>query len=509
MNDLPRTSLLLLLLLFVLAALSTPSLRHINNPYEKDYHGNLTAWFAMMSENMEQSGFLETRFMPPLNPNVAEFPKFRFYLTHPVLDVVLRAGFIRLFGRGEWVSRIQGILGCFGAAILLFFVLRPHMDAVAAFAGAVFMCGLPLFQRLAHLSMQHPMTLLFAMAALLAYQRHVRTRTRGSMIWMLVLAFLGMNFDWPGYFMPALILLLALGSQEPMDFRRGIVTRLVLLVAAGLTLFLLHAWIAGTPPAELVRTIRNASQITEASPSFSEGLGRVLEFQWRGMSGWGLLICLAAAPALLLLRSSRKTRLLWSGLLLYGLLNIALFPAKAPLHDFWGCYWLPFAGMSAGLVVAALGNRLGTRVQHAAAALLVLGAITQAWTIDRDPQAIEAGRQHRKIAADLLEVIPEGDRGILITNSRQYDLQILMTYMRTTVIPLDTLSVASLDEIPRRIRKLAYHIQGARVLLYLDTSTLEDQVAAAKIQSRIQQVGSSYRDLPSFFDITEFAWSGD
>lgn len=467
--------------------------KHANDAYPHNYHGSLTSWFALMSENMEQTGFGSSRCLSPINPNPSGPRDLRLYVTHPSLDVVTRAGLIRLLGNSEWVIRLQGLIGCFGAAILLFAALRGLLSTPARVVAALTMAGMPIFQRLTSLSMHHPMTLLFSMGALCLYLRGRGTKMtplRTGLFALLLLC--AMHNDWPGYFMVGVIWMLELARLRNAD--RRLLIGLPVLTLVSIALLLLHVNVIGGQ--DFFSALRASAEsplppLTSGS-SFSHSWNhQVMAFGWSGIAM--MLLALLGSIALPNLRPLRSLLL---GLLLLGALNFILFPMKAPREDFWGCYWLPLVGLSAGVLAQALMSRMrvpGLAVVLLAAVLTSASAMNVNW----DQTAQESGVTHKKQAEWILNVIHPKDRGLLLTNAPNRELKIMMAYTRVSML-FDDITPDNIDSLPARVRPLFHELPAGRVLFICDP----EEPAAIELLLRH---GSLYReDIPFIIDVTAF-----
>ena len=316
-----------LVLLLAILLRDLPS--SLAEPYPTSYHGTLTAWFALMAENMHESGFAETRMLPTINPNRASFPDFRYYITHPVGDVVLRALAVRWLGPEEWVLRLQGFIGCVGAALMLFLLARPRLGTIAAVLASYAMAAQPIFSPLARLSMHHPMTLFAGLLALWLADRYRSQPGRLRLGLLVVVVLFGCWLDWPGYFVPGLIWLGELLGKR----RKALFRALELSVIASLAAFYIHvSWIGGQ---DLFAALRAASDDPLGELSRTEAFRAVFRHQVAAYGWSGIVLALsvpllALLPAVANLKGLDRTRGgLWLLLFAWGAANILAFPVKA------------------------------------------------------------------------------------------------------------------------------------------------------------------------------------
>ena len=477
--------------LIAVCGLALNPVKHAGDAYPHNYHGSLTSWFALMSENMEQNGFVSSRFLAPINPNPAGVNDQRLYITHPSLDVVVRAGLIRLLGNAEWVNRLQGLVGCFGAALLLFISLQGRLSRPSRIVAALAMAGMPIFQRLTSLSMHHPMTLLFSTAALCAYLRGQEKRSTRSIALMFCLLLLAMHNDWPGYFMVAVIWTIEVTRLKNAD--RRLIVGLPLLTAASIALLLIHVNVIGGQ--DFFTALRASAQ----SPLPPLTGGTALSLSWSHQVdafGWiGISMMLAAMVLCVGIKRLQNLRPLVFGLVLLGAFNFILFPMKAPREDFWGCYWLPLSGLSAGVVSEAVMMRL----RFPPLLLVVLSAtlaVSSAVSLDWDERAQKSGTVHKEQSLVLLDLIPAADRGLFITNVPNRELKIAMAYTRTSML-FDDVEPASIKTLPERVNALFHELPRGRILFICDPA----QPAVIRL---VNQYGTTYRDIPFIIDVTAF-----
>ena len=494
-----------------LLGLSGAEIRRMNRPYEHDYHGHLLAWFALMSENMVQDGFVETRFMPVLNPEPETYPNFRWYCTHPVLDVVLRAALVKVFGPHEWVMRLQGLVGCFGAALLLFFIAKELGMAPAAAGAAVFgMVGVPLFLRLAHLSMHHPMTLFSGLLAILCYLRLREGRRPLSALLLPVALLAGMQFDWAGYFVPLILWMVEILTRRRPAYVFGI----PVLVFLSILWVWIHVDLIARVPRGLLEALRSAAVTQVESLSPAQWFERVWQYQlfsygWVaiGAVGFAGLVSLRSVSAL-------KTRFLpWLAALAWGALNLAAFPSKAPFHDFWGCYWLPLAGLSFGITAEVLIAVLkAVRIRNAPWLVLGFSIGIAAALLIMTPEnelAIASGRKMKETAAAVRAMIPPEDRGVIVSNYKEgrLDPLIFAAYTRMNVDMVPGLTAEGLPGLRARLRVLFRHVRGRPVIFALKPPLLGQEVEDLELARALSRVGKPYKNYPRVYDLTDFVWN--
>ncbi|MEZ6197353.1 MAG: hypothetical protein R3F20_16750 [Planctomycetota bacterium] len=503
----------LALLGLLLALLAWPVVGRLGEPYPNSLQGELTAWFAAMAENMAEHGLLDSKLMPHLDmdPTIPS-ESHRWYVTHPVLDVVIRARLVQSFGADEWVIRLQGIVGCLGAALALFAWSSRRVSPLAATAAAVGMTMTPLWTDLALLSMHHPMTLALGMSGLVLADRSAGG-SRLATIAAFVALFLAMQTDWPGYFFAFVAWLGALRGERAD--RRRILIGLPVLVAAAALVFWAHVdlWV-GRPGLLLERLGGAAGGSPTPSVFTAEGGMRALRDLISGFGWYGIAALLAALAVALGGREGRRWLAPWSALFAIGALNYLAFPTKAPAHDFWGAHALPLVGFSYGICAEVLSEGLRRRLGDLAgwATILALGLVAVALVRTRDPRPEHTpeGAQHRQIADVVRATIPPEDRGLFVTVPIDFNLKLLAAYLRVEVLPLADFEIESARALPEIVDTYLYHLRGKRVLVFVPGGA--DPAFLAKREALVaflREKGRPY-DHPVatyWFDVTEWVWA--
>lgn len=496
----------------ILALGSCAVLAPIDDPYPHTYQGSLLAICASWAETMSDRGFVATRFMPALNTNATEHPGYRYYVTHPVLDTVVRAALVRVLGAAEWVMRLQGVVGCFVAALLLFLLLRRRMPPLGAAFAAAGMASTPVFRDVALMSMYYPLGLATALGGLLLLHRRRESGSRPALAGMHVCFFASMQTDWPGYLFVLVTWLAQLASAEGRR-DRAVVVGLPALVALSLTITWLHVDLIALWPGAFVERLRGASVPPGPTIFELDGLDRFATHQVAAYGPITLGITVAALASCTLVRSGRRFLPLVFFAFLYGAANVLAFPGKAPWHDFWGCHFLPLAGVSWGVVATVgadgAGRALGRRGRWLA--LVGLGALLLAATLMRQPRAESdpTGAEMKRLAQAVATVVPEGEDVLFVSDHLEIDYAILGAYLRQGVMPWDR-GAAEIDLLPAAVQEHFFHLRGARVLFVVGPRDGRDgEQRRRALQRALARVGTPLGGGEDgvIYDVTRFAWS--
>lgn len=483
------------LLLVLVVAISWPTFGHLNDSYPQNYHGRFNAWMGLMAHNMEESGFVETRFMPHLNPNKSNYPNFRYYMSHPTLDVVFRAGLMRFLGHAEWVVRLPGLIGCLGALLFGFASLRRHFNFQIALGACLVVAGLPIFQRLIFLSMHHPMTLLTSLMALWFYLRFRERRRPIDLSFCYLSLFASMNFDWPGYFLVFLIWVFQLFRERWTSLVFG----LPLLVVVTLAIQYLHVtWVLDR---DLFSVLRASLATQDDFVASANPWVLFLRHQARGFS-WlgGLIIC---GAGLLAFRASlgRNQRMVLGLGFMWGALNFLFFSSKGPYHDFWGCYWIPFFAYASAICLQSVERKMArTSLMFGTVLMVAVVGGLQVQNMDWNRGQQLQGDDLRKQAQFLKAKIPVDDRQVFVTNTLDFDPLILASYLRCHVFPWPLKQEDQLRAMTQGIRLEMPYMRGKRVLFFLDPRSAPNLKAALSMKTQV------YAGFPNCFDISNLVW---
>ncbi|MEE9394183.1 MAG: hypothetical protein V3W41_16920 [Planctomycetota bacterium] len=516
-----RTSPWAWLLCFVtLTVLAIPVAQRLNEPWSTSGHSHLTAWFAMMSETTVEAGFFETRFMPVVSPNPAEFPNFRYYFSHPVLDVMLRAVLMKFFGTEEWVTRLQGFVGWVIAGFFLFLISRRHFGIAGSIAALAAFMGMGMGPEIAMMSLHHPMVMASSMAGLWFFSRYRqkpaagRQRPTRSYVGMMVCFALSMQFDWPGYFAPALVWLSTLAWAGSARFDKKLTFGLAILASSSVLFHWIHVDVIAGEPGDLLRALRFASNTGIGSVYSSAGFPSFFRNLVGGYGVIGLAVALTSLIQVCFVPQAKHWRKPLLFCFAWGALNIVAFPHKAPNHTFWSCYWLPWVAVSYGIcaevLTQILDRKLGRKTGSWLAVLAIAGFGYAAWTRPIDTKGITFGTNHRTAAEQLKSAVPKKDRWVFVTNYDSFDGMIMSAYLRTNLLICPDVSANDLEPaVKQQLRANYWHVKNRRVLFYIAEPQDDSSDAILKdrrLRAELRRIGEPYRGLPNLIDISEWVW---
>jgi hypothetical protein len=299
-------------------------------------------------------------------------------LNHPATYVLLHLPAAWLFGLSEATVRVVALLLYLPAVPILWWLARRLLGAPAAGACALLFASAPMVAYYGPMAVHDgPLLALFPLVAG-AFLVHVAAPTRATRCLLAGAVLATCLLDWSGAFLLPLLLLLVPATA---DRRRAWRVLLGLAPLATLALALLFAHTAF-----VLGGVRAAGEQWVALFLFSQAPHAGWPAVVGGEAGDAVTLlgpvrlALAAAGLLLALwlRGEggwlRRAALVGVALLLPGLLNIALFPAHAQVHDFWSMMGVPGLALLAALPVAAAWRAKGAAARAAEVLLLALAA---------------------------------------------------------------------------------------------------------------------------------------
>src|SRR5437867_579509 len=132
-----RLQYLLLCLILCYAAFIRICL--INAPFHSTAEG-VGSWYGIMARNYLRVPWREHWGVPV--QSIGHWPNTppRFYSHHPPLMPLTIALSYKLFGQGEWQTRLPAALCTLGSTLLLYLLLKQSNPIAALYAAAIFAC---------------------------------------------------------------------------------------------------------------------------------------------------------------------------------------------------------------------------------------------------------------------------------------------------------------------------------------------------------------------------------
>jgi hypothetical protein len=171
----------------------------LNRPFDYDAEGS-GSLNAVLARSYLRFDWSQSHGMPILSLDADRAPSIVFYPDHPPLVPLLIVPFYKIFGVGEWQTRLPIALTTIGAILVLYRLLASvDTPRVAIVAAAVF-AATPMTLYFGGFADVVGLPLLFA--ALIAIERYLRFQRepRGSTFTQLAVAFAAAGLcDWPAY----------------------------------------------------------------------------------------------------------------------------------------------------------------------------------------------------------------------------------------------------------------------------------------------------------------------
>jgi hypothetical protein len=189
-------SLLVLILLYT----ATVRLYLLNVPFHSTAEG-VGSWYGIMARNYLRIPWHEHLGVPV--QSIGHWPStpLRFYSHHPPLMPLTIALSYKIFGQGDWQTRLPPALATLGSTLLLYLLLKNHSPPAALYAAAIF-ASLPIVLYYGgqpeFLNPQFVFLLLLATAAFFHFQKQP---TFKSLIFLCLSFTLAAATDWPAFYL--------------------------------------------------------------------------------------------------------------------------------------------------------------------------------------------------------------------------------------------------------------------------------------------------------------------
>jgi hypothetical protein len=388
----------------------------LNRPFQYDSEATGGAFYGVMARNYLRFPIRETHGMPVVTVGRIAGVQPVFYADHPPLVPLLIAPVYRVFGVGEWQTRLPASIATILAIAMVYLLVKRSGTERAGLLAATCFAATPMVLYFGGQPEVLGMPLvLFGLGTVFAYLEF--NREPGCLTFMLLLgAFtLAALSDWPAFILAA-VLAAHLVITQP---RRAWPWALALTVWAGVVFVFLNIYIAlaaGLPWGWIVPLLKGRTAIGMKAPFTAR--------EWL-RTAWAYnvhhhTIPLLAAACLWLVTGGIRVHRVQPGatvarlLLVWGALHVLIGRQGVYNHEWWWWPLTPGIAVAAGLLVdrilavLAVGRR--SRLSHAAAAVAI--ALFAAWTSSRaleelfrsrrdDPfTTVELGQAIRKAAPD-------------------------------------------------------------------------------------------------------------
>jgi len=179
---------------------------NLTEPWGRHLLGINGAWHSIIARNVLRYGFVATKGAAVLNTGVVAPSEFAFYLHHPpLLDWLIALSFW-ICGVHEWSARLVSLLFGLGCMFIIFRMAQRLYSTQTAVVALFFAATIPMSVVYGmHVDFQGPVPLLFALAAMNAYEHLVESQHRRDQVWLVVFVTLCCLVDWPGFYLVPLM----------------------------------------------------------------------------------------------------------------------------------------------------------------------------------------------------------------------------------------------------------------------------------------------------------------
>ena len=282
-----------------------------------------------------------------------------FYGNHPPLLGWLIAISFAVFGEHEWATRLVPLLFSLGGLVVMYALVTQHFDRGVGLLATLLMAVVPMaaYYLGAFPVVEGAHVLFFMLLSFFCYFRWIDSGKRGHFVGLALAVCFGILSDWPGLYIPLVIV-----AYHGFTQRRDKLRALIILSAASVVFILALIWYLSwlvhdpwiIPKAFLPWSIASKS----GSPNTSSLLFTILDWITTVLGKHILYlytpVVLSLAVSYLIVRwfrvgrspSPHRSHLVWM-LLIFGSLHPVLGLRGAALHNYWSMYLTP------GLVLAA------------------------------------------------------------------------------------------------------------------------------------------------------------
>ncbi|MBV8780972.1 MAG: glycosyltransferase family 39 protein [Phycisphaerae bacterium] len=188
----------------LIVAASAYRLVYLNHPFQRDPEG-CGSFYGLLARNYLRWPMSLTLGVPVESLGVRHGAPF-FYPNHPALLPLFIAAVFKLFGAGEWQTRLPSAAFTIACGALIYHLLRPRAGARAGLLAMFFFLTTPMALLFGGqpdvINSQLVFFILLSIAAYLKFWESASIRSLG----LLVLAFAPAAFtDWPAFFLVVVI----------------------------------------------------------------------------------------------------------------------------------------------------------------------------------------------------------------------------------------------------------------------------------------------------------------
>jgi hypothetical protein len=394
------------LLLIVLVYAASFRLKVLDRPFHYDDEATGGAFYGIMARNYLRLPWTETHGMPVVTVGHLPGTPLVFYADHSPLVPLLIAPVYRLFGFGEWQTRLPTSIALVLAIGVLYVLVKRSGTERAALVAAALFAAMPMALYFGGQPEVLGMPLvLFALLTLLAYLQFHREPGWRTFVLLIGAFTLAAVSDWPAFILVP-VLVAHFAATRP---RRLWPWMLALSAHASVIFALLYVYIAlaaNLPWRWMVPLLEGRAAIGVRAPFTAREWFRMA---WLYNEHRHTLPLLAATCLWLILHGIRVRQVRPGAtvarlLLAWGVLHIAIGRQGVYNHEWWWWPLTPGIAVASALLVdgmlSALERRGAFRLPNAVAAIAIV--VFAGWTADSAYR--ELYRSHRDEPFTTLEL---------------------------------------------------------------------------------------------------------
>jgi hypothetical protein len=445
-----RLQYVLLGLILIYAALVR--LYVINVPFHTTAEG-IGSWYGIMARNYLRIPWSEHHGVPV--QSVGHWPgtPLRFYSHHPPLMPLTIAVSYKIFGQGDWQTRLPAALCTLGNILLLYFLLKEYDSPAALYASAIFASlpitlyygGQPEF-----LNPQFVFLTLLTTVTFFNFNKEPKLKT---LLFLSGAFALAAATDWPAFYLVPLATIYFLVNHR----RQHWPLILVFVLFSLLIFFALYAQIVLTATGDWAWMLDHIRTRTiGVTPSQKISFLTWLHQAWTyNREHHTIPVLILSATWFIIAIANRKSKIENRPiifLLLFAAVHLVIARQGSYSHSWWWWPLTPFLALSSGLCIAHLVSLVTARARisfHMIAILFVVlfSAMNLRTTLPHllDPNFTSAGQPYDgpTLARAVRFASPNSNTPVIIVSG---DVHPSLWYYANRPIKMHVWSIDALNE---------------------------------------------------------------